>query len=241
MRIARIGTGLVLLLFSICVYATTRPQTMTVGGKLTRVMTIGGESTGWAIQLDSEVAVDGKQVNSLEVDYPKLTKLEKLENKHVEATGSLSHRQGVETGERTVLVVSSIKEAQAAVQVPGKTASFSLASSEWLLEDLVGLGVIDNIQATLTFPEASKVAGNGSCNRFFGPAEVSGDAIKLGPLASSRMMCPEAVMKQEMKYMNALQTAEHFEWKDPYLLVYCKGFEKPLRFTRMTPSKPAGS
>jgi hypothetical protein len=46
---------------------------------------------------------------------------------------------------------------------------------------------------------------------------------------------------QEMKYMNALQTAEHFEWKDPYLLIYCKGFEKPLRFTRMTPSKPAGS
>jgi heat shock protein HslJ len=54
-------------------------------------------------------------------------------------------------------------------------------------------------------------------------------------------MCPEAVMNQETKYMNALQTAEHFEWKDPYLLIYCKGFEKPLRFTRMTPSKPTGS
>ena len=92
---------------------------------------------------------------------------------------------GWETGERTVLVISSIKEAQAAVQVPGKTASFSLASSEWLLEDLVGLGLIDNIQATLTFPEASKVAGNGSCNHFFGPAEMSGDAIKLGPPGSN--------------------------------------------------------
>ena len=142
----------------------------------------------------------------------------------------------MEIGERTVLIISSIKEAQAAVRVPAK----SLVGSEWLLEDLGGLGVIDNIQATLTFPEASKVAGNASCNRFFSPAEMSGDAIKLGPLASSRMMCPEAVMNQEMKYMNALQTAEHFEWKDHYLLIYCKGFEKPLRFTRMTP-KPAGS
>jgi heat shock protein HslJ len=107
----------------------------------------------------------------------------------------------VEIGERTVLIISSIKEAQAAVRVPAK----SLVGSEWLLEDLGGLGVIDNIQATLTFPEASKVAGNASCNRFFSPAEMSGDAIKLGPLASSRMMCPEAVMNQEMKYMNALQ------------------------------------
>lgn len=33
-------------------------------------------------------------------------------------------------------------------------------------------------------------------------------------------------MNQETKYLNALQTAEHFEWKDPYLLIYCKGFRK---------------
>jgi hypothetical protein len=55
------------------------------------------------------------------------------------------------------------------------------------------------------------------------------------------MMRPEAVMNQEMKYLNALQAAERFEWNNPYLLIYCKGFEKPLRFTRMTPSKPAVS
>jgi hypothetical protein len=37
----------------------------------------------------------------------------------------------------------------------------------------------------------------------------------------------------------ALQAAECFEWKDPYLLIYCKGFEKALRFTQMAPGKPA--
>jgi heat shock protein HslJ len=52
------------------------------------------------------------------------------------------------------------------------------------------------------------------------------------------MACPEAVMNQEMKYLAALQTAERFEWKDPYLLIYCKGFGKPLRFTRQSP-RPA--
>jgi hypothetical protein len=159
MRIARIGTGLTLVLFCICLSAEMPAQKITVTGKLTRVMAIGGESTGWAIQLDSEATIDSKQVTSIEVDSRKTKRLEKLENKHVEATGALSHRQGVETGERTVLVISSIKEAQAAVQVPAKTAPFSLAGSEWLLEDLGGLGVIDNIQATLTFPEAGKVAG----------------------------------------------------------------------------------
>jgi heat shock protein HslJ len=69
----------------------------------------------------------------------------------------------------------------------------------------------DNVQATLAFPEASKVSGKGSCNRFFGPAKIDGNAIQLGPLGSTRMACSEAVMNQETKYLNALQTAERFE------------------------------
>src|SRR5580693_5169817 len=112
-------------------------------------------------------------------------------------------------------------------------APFSLSGSEWLLEDLGGHGVIDNVQATLTFPETGKVGGNGSCNRFFGLSEMIGDHIKIGPLGSTRMACQEAVMKQETRYLAALQAANHFEWKDPYLLVYSKGWEKPLRFTRL--------
>jgi heat shock protein HslJ len=220
--------------------AQPQERQITLTGKLSRVMAIGGESTGWAIQLEPETTIDGKRVDSVEVDSSNIGRLEKLENKRVKATGMLSHRQGVETGDRRLLVVSSIREVKTATQpLPAKTVTFSLLGSEWLLEDLAGGGVTDNIQATLTFPEAEKTAGNGSCNRFFGPAEISGGAIKLGPLASSRMSCPEAVMNQETKYLNALQGAERFEWKDPYLLIYCKGFEKPLRFTRMHEQKPA--
>ena len=40
-------------------------------------------------------------------------------------------------------------------------------------------------------------------------------------------------MKQETKYLAALQAAERFEWKDPYLLIYCKGMDKPLRFAQV--------
>jgi len=240
MRVARVCTGLVLVLSCICSRTQAQSQKMTVTGKLVRVMAIGGESTGWAIQLESDITIDGKRVDSIEVDYPNTAKLERLENKRVKANGMLSHRQGVETGERPVLVVSSIKEVKVTTQpVPATTVPFSLSGNEWLLQDLGGSGVIDNIEATLTFPEAGKVAGNGSCNRFFGPAHISGDAIKMGPLASSRMACPEAVMNQETKYLNALQAAERFEWKDPYLLIHCKGFEKPLRFTRTQAPKPA--
>jgi heat shock protein HslJ len=117
--------------------------------------------------------------------------------------------------------------------------TFNLVGSEWLLEELAGSGVIDNARATLSSPEAGKVSGNGSCNRFFGPAEVARAAVKLGPFGSTRMACPEVAMNQETKYLNALQAAERYQWRDPSLLVYCKGFDKPLRFTRV--SAPAAT
>lgn len=241
MRSSRVLVMTHLLLLCICLPAPAQDQKpITVTGKLVRVMAIGGESTGWTIQLESEIAVDGKQANSIEVDYHKPAKLEKLENKRVTASGKLGHRHGVETGDRPVLVVSSIKTVTATFR-PGsaQTVPFSLSGSAWLLEDLGGGGVIDNVQATLNFPEAGRVAGNSSCNRFSGTVEVSGESIKFGPLASTRMACLEAAMNQETRYLSALQAAERYEWKDSYLLVYCKGFDKPLRFARMAASKPA--
>ena len=53
------------------------------------------------------------------------------------------------------------------------------------------------------------------------------------------MMCPETVMNQETKYLNALQSAVRYEWQGPYLLIYCTGMEKPLRFTRLQNPKPS--
>jgi len=111
MRIAQVGV-LIVVLSCVCPHAVTQEQKMTVTGKLVRVAAIGGESTGWAIQFDSEITIDGKHANSVEVDYPQTEKLDKLENKHVEATGKLSRRHGVETGDRPVLDVSSLTEAK---------------------------------------------------------------------------------------------------------------------------------
>lgn len=218
--------------FSACLAAPPQQQKISVTGKLARVMAIGGESTGWAIELDAPIDIEGKQLHSIEVASKNLDKLQQLDNKHVQASGKISHVQGVERGERTILEVSSIREVKYANE-----PTFQLTGSEWLLEDLAGAGVIDNAQATLAFPEEGKVAGRGSCNRFFGPAKISGDSMQLGPLGATRMACPEAVMNQETKYLDALQKVERFEWKDPYLLLYEKGSVKPLRFTRLTDKK----
>jgi heat shock protein HslJ len=115
----------------------------------------------------------------------------------------------------------------------------TLTGTEWVLQDLAGTPALANVKATLAFPEAGRVAGNASCNRFTGSAEVSGDTIKFGALASTRMACVDnAVSTQEMEYLKALGAAKRFELKEPALLIYAEGFDKPLRFARATPAKP---
>ncbi len=110
-----------------------------------------------------------------------------------------------------------------------------LWGTAWRLEDLGGAGVLDRVEATLEFTETGKVAGSGSCNRFFGTVEISGASIKISPLGSTRMACAEAAMNQEGKYLTALQDAERYTRDGSALLIYCKGLEQPLRFARKEP------
>jgi heat shock protein HslJ len=227
MRNIRTTLGVTMAVFCMGLAATAQ-GTITVTGKLTRVMAIGGESTGWSIELDSETSVGGKPVQSVEVEAQGKN-LEALNEKHVRAAGRVSHRQGVERGDRIILAVSSIQQ----IKTKSAPAGLNLSNSEWVLKDLAGGEVIEGGKATLAFAEGGKVSGNGSCNRFFGTAKIDGAAIHFGPLGSTRMACPGPAMEQETKYLNALQAADRFEWKDPELVVYCKGYERPLLFTRV--------
>lgn len=121
------------------------------------------------------------------------------------------------------------------VTSPEGGAPGQLWGTSWLLEDTGGTGVIDNAQATLEFPETGKVAGRGSCNRFFGTVELTGHSIAFGPLGSTRMACPEAVMNQEARYLKALQEAERYDFDGAFLLIHARGMDRPLRFTRHAP------
>ena len=75
MRNQRLALGLILVLAGVSLEAQTKEQALSVTGKLTRAMAIGGESTGWMIQLDAETNIEGKQVSSIEVSYRKVSSL----------------------------------------------------------------------------------------------------------------------------------------------------------------------
>lgn len=116
------------------------------------------------------------------------------------------------------------------------TSESRMWGTSWQLEDLGGTGVLDRVQATLAFTDAGRVAGNASCNRFFGAVELSGASISFGALGSTRMSCSEAVMRQERRYLRALEGAERFTLDGSVLFIYSQGLDKPLRFTRLNRS-----
>ncbi|WP_165495761.1 META domain-containing protein [Marinobacter halodurans] len=59
------------------------------------------------------------------------------------------------------------------------------------------------------FGEDRRVSGLAGCNRFSGPFERRRDALSLGPLATSRMMCPRRA-ETEQAFLKVLDETERF-------------------------------
>jgi heat shock protein HslJ len=106
----------------------------------------------------------------------------------------------------------------------------SLWGTEWRLESL-GQGLVLP-GASLAFSDPGRVSGNASCNRFFGPAQIERDRLRLGPLGASRMACAGPVMEQEQRYLAALQRAYRFEVQGRTLLIHTETQLQPLRLVR---------
>jgi len=81
----------------------------------------------------------------------------------------------------------------------------------------VGDGIADEFDA-----RADEASGNGGCNMFSGPYEVSGtDAITLGPFAQTLRGCNFS--DQEQQYMAALGLAETYQVTGNQLTLFRDG------------------
>jgi len=75
----------------------------------------------------------------------------------------------------------------------------SLAGSEW------GEGTVTGpFEVMVKFEQNNKVWGRLGCNRFTGTYTQDGAALTFGPLATTRMACPEPNMKTEARVSAAL-------------------------------------
>jgi heat shock protein HslJ len=79
---------------------------------------------------------------------------------------------------------------------------------------------LSSINTTAIFSEDGNLAGSAACNQYHTTYLVNDSQIEIGPVATTRMMCPEPVMQQEMDYLNALQSAASYEIQGSDLILF---------------------
>lgn len=128
--------------------------------------------------------------------------------------------------------ITAVEEVASEAVAPHGVEAADLLGA-WLLEDMSGHGVADGVETTMVFDADGRVAGSGGCNRFTGSYTFEEGRLSFGPLAGTKMMCPDAVMNQEDGFLRALGGAVRVEMDGPILVLTVEGSENPLRFARM--------
>ncbi|WP_068317506.1 META domain-containing protein [Aliiruegeria sabulilitoris] len=81
----------------------------------------------------------------------------------------------------------------------------NLPGSEWRATR-TDKGSVDG-EWTVRFGSDGRLSGNGGCNQLVGSFERNWDEITIGPIASTRKLCAEHIMKTESKFIEMLEKA----------------------------------
>jgi len=67
--------------------------------------------------------------------------------------------------------------------------------------------------------QADQVSGNVTCNNYSGTYQITGNNIKIGPLATTMRECvgPDGIMEQEAAFLTAMEAAAQYEIKSDTL------------------------
>jgi len=98
-----------------------------------------------------------------------------------------------------------------------------LVGTEWKLVQMMGQKVEgeDADSFTLLFSAAGEVSGKGACNRLMGGYETDESrSLKIGPLASTRMMCYD---EREGEFFKMLEGVTHYDMDGPMLMLLSDG------------------
>jgi heat shock protein HslJ len=127
---------------------------------------------------------------------------------------------------KAVRIVTESNPSRAALGEQGTTCSVQanaitandrlswLIDGTWLAEDIGGAGVIYDAQSTIAFAASGGVNGSGGRNRYRAPAEITGEMMKLEPVAAARMACAPTQMDLEQKFFAELELTKSFRFEE---------------------------
>jgi len=119
--------------------------------------------------------------------------------------------------------------------------SSELAGTSWTAisynngnEAVVSVIIETEGMLTADFDNEGMLSGSGGCNSYSGPYSTDGDAIEIGPIASTERAClePEGIMEQESLYLAALQTAATYSVRGETMEMRTEGGALVANFAR---------
>lgn len=112
----------------------------------------------------------------------------------------------------------------------------SFRGTDWVLVEIDGEPVVDRVQSTMRFQGNDRIVGWGGCNRYFANFRSGHNFFHVGPIGSTRRICPPVVMGQEERFFNALQKSSSIRMEGDYLVIESEVTRKPLKFGRLKKS-----
>ncbi len=126
---------------------------------------------------------------------------------------------------RTILI-GVFAVAASAIALAQEDDDGPLAAS-WVATELNGKPVSG---LTLDYT-TDKVSGSGGCNHFNGPISIEDDAVQIGPLAATKMLC-EGKSDIETQYFLALESARSFVVEGDTLTLKAEDGHDLLKFKK---------
>jgi len=109
-----------------------------------------------------------------------------------------------------------------------------LTGPEWTVDSIDGNALDETAdRPAFSISEEGQIFGTTGCNRFTGAFSVNGEGgIAIGPLATTRMACGDALMKQEQAFIGALDASESFDLGPDGALLLTAGAQTLIEASR---------
>lgn len=98
-----------------------------------------------------------------------------------------------------------------------------IADIAWTIVSVGSTPVPEDSKAMLLLDAHGRMSGDDGCNRMTAPYALSGEGLALGPIATTRMACPEAQMLLASSVQDALASVTRFDVSDNGELLLISG------------------
>lgn len=88
----------------------------------------------------------------------------------------------------------------------------------WVIEQARSAPILDKRRARLVLGRDGRLSGHNSCNAMSASFTLDGAKLAIGPIATTRMACPELQREQEDRILSALELAATARVRDDGLL-----------------------